>query len=258
MIVPCPPAPSGAVDRAIIIKTFMNKKLKIYLIIGGAVILLIGLLIGLLSNKDTDQANAQMPSEEVSILNMIYDQGQKRGNEVITALQAIYDQLQSKNVIGNEVLGSGGAFEHTYYDAIGTSASPSTLTAAFNSNSSTVVLATGMANVAFAGNYTPKTTNASIYVKLERSIDGGLNFYPYSELQVTPTQILVHSDSFATSTSSAAPFLIPSDGTSTSGTGIGFSWDMTIVADYLRVSIAEQNGTSTAGTVNLQLLLNSN
>lgn len=258
MIVPCPPAPSGAVDRAIIIKTFMNKKLKIYLIIGGAVILLIGLLIGLLSNKDTDQANAQMPSEEVSILNMIYDQGQKRGNEVITALQAIYDQLQSKNVIGNEVLGSGGAFEHTYYDAIGTSASPSTLTAAFNSNSSTVVLAAGLNNVVLGGTYTPKTTNANAYIKVERSLDNGSTYLPYSVLQALPTQTLVYSDSFATTTSSAAPFTIPGDGTSTSGTAITFSFDLTLAADYLRVSIAEQNGTSTPGTAHLQILLNSN
>lgn len=147
--------------------------------------------------------------------------------------------------------------QSTRYNALGSAASPVTLNTTFNSNSSTMMLSRSLSHVAFAGTYTPKTTNAVMYLKLERSLDSGVTFYPYSELQVTPTQVLVYSDSFATSTSSAAPFLIPGDGTSTSGTDIGFSWDMEIAADFLRVSLAENNGTSTPGTANLQIRLQS-
>src|SRR3990167_11513461 len=109
---------------------------------------------------------------------------------------------------GDNVLGAG-FLEHASYNAIGTVASPVTLTNVFANNSSTVILVTGMANVAFAGEYIPKTTDANLYIQLERSIDGGSTYYPYDVLQETPTQVLIYSDSFATTTSVSSPFTIP-------------------------------------------------
>jgi len=158
---------------------------------------------------------------------------------------------------GNFGVGNN-TIQHASYNLVGTPTAPSTLTALFDSTSTTGRLARGLNNIVLAGKYTPKTTNANMYIKLERSLDGGTTYVPYSLLQETTTEILVFADDFATSTSVSAPFTIPGDKTSTSGTEIGFSFDMTIAADYLRVSLAEQNGTSTPGTANLQMLLNSN
>src|SRR3990167_1746585 len=144
--------------------------------------------------------------------NMTYPQKIKLGWIVVVAVIAIIGyKLLEKPAFGAIV-----PTQSTRYNAIGSASSPVTLNTTFNSNSSTMMLSRSLSHVVFAGTYTPKTTNAVMYLRLERSLDSGTTFYPYSELQVTPTQILVYSDSFATSTSSAAPFLIPGDGTSTS------------------------------------------
>lgn len=155
-------------------------------------------------------------------------------------------------------LGSGGPFESINYPAaIGTASSPSTLTTAYAGASSTVILARGLPNVTIAGSYTPRSHGSAAYLLLERSIDEGTTFKPYTVISPTANDIDVYTN--GTSTTSGIPFLIPGTGIggATSGTAITFSFDLTAPADYIRVS-AKEFTTSTAGTLNVQLQLSSN
>lgn len=172
------------------------------------------------------------------------------------------EKIEAANYLVTEVaeseeFGSGSAFESIYYNAIGTPTAASTLTQVFENTSSTVVMAKGLNNIVIAGEYTPTSEDSLLYIEVERSLDSGTTFLPYSVLQPFPTQTLVYSNGAATTGTEAIPFTIPGGETSVSGTAIGFSFDLTMAADYLRVSLKEST-TSTAGSAFIQLLLNSN
>lgn len=153
-------------------------------------------------------------------------------------------------------LGSGGPFESDNYpNAIGSSASPSTLTSSYNGTSSTVILAGGHPNVVLGGTYTPKSFGSKMYLRLERSIDNGVSFLPYGVLSYGATSTAVYMN--GASSTNGVPYIIPSGFDSASGTQYTFSFDLTLSADYIRLS-AKEDTTSTAGTVNVKALLTSN
>lgn len=155
-------------------------------------------------------------------------------------------------------LGSGQLTQLSYPAAIGTATSPVTLaTTTYSNASSSVILAGGLPHLVLAGTYTPKSYGSVMYLKLERSIDNGTTFFPYDVISPGVSGTLVYNA--GTSTTPGAPFVIPGEGigTAASGTAIGFSFDLPAVADYIRVS-AKEYSTSTRGTVNVQVILQSN
>lgn len=155
-------------------------------------------------------------------------------------------------------LGHGSPFSSTnYVNVIGSKASPKTLTTSYNDASSTVELTTGLPNIAVLGSYVPHSYGSNIYILIERSVDNGVTFFPYSTITPENTDTLVNTS--GTSSTNGSPFIIPGNALSTaaSGTAIGFSFDLPIAADYLRFSVKE-NTTSTAGTVYIQTVLTSN
>lgn len=156
-----------------------------------------------------------------------------------------------------QALGHGGPFESiNYATAIGSSASPATLTTAYAGASSTILLAEGLPNISIAGTYLPKSYGSRLYLLIERSIDKGVTYVPYVTLTPESTDVLVNTS--GTSTTNGSPFVVPGNSnTAASGTAIGFSFDVTLAADYIRLS-AKESTTSTAGTLNAQALLTSN
>lgn len=140
------------------------------------------------------------------------------------------------------------------YALFGTLASPSTLTTSFTaagSVSSTPRLVKNMPNIVVAGTYTPYSHGSVLQILVERSIDDGSTFEPYNLLEAESGAILVH-----TSSTTGMPFIIPGDGMATSGTAQEFSFDLTLAADYIRIS-AREITTSTAGTVFAKLYFQS-
>lgn len=153
-------------------------------------------------------------------------------------------------------LGHGGPLESiNYVAAIGSVTSPVTLTTSYAGASSTTILAMGLPNITIAGTYTPKSHGSQVLMLLERSVDNGVSFQPYTVLEPQSTQTLVHAN--GTGTTSGIPFVFPSTNTSASGTALGFSFDMSVVADYIRFSAREAT-TSTAGTFSLRTVFTSN
>lgn len=144
-------------------------------------------------------------------------------------------------------------------NGIGTAASPATLTTSYSANSSTATLfkTSGLSNIVVAGSYTPKSYGSVAYILVERSIDNGTTFYPYSTLTAESGDVLVNTS--GSSTTGGTPFLVPGNNlfASTSGTAIGYSFDLSIAADYIRVS-AKESTTSTAGTLNAQVMAVNN
>lgn len=155
--------------------------------------------------------------------------------------------------------GVSGSYELTGYNAIGSSSSPSTLssTTTYSNTSSSALMVKGMPNIAFAVQYTPKSYGSSVYILLERSIDNGATFFPYGTLTTESADTLVNSS--GTRSTAGTPFVIPGNdvGTATSGTTIKISWDLSLVADYIRLS-AKESTTSTFGTLSTQVKMLSN
>lgn len=153
-------------------------------------------------------------------------------------------------------LGHGGTFSSINYAAIGTPASPRTLTNSYNGASSTVLLTNGMPNIVIGGKYTPKSYGSNAYILLERSLDGGSTFVPYQTLTAESSDVLVNTSGTSTT---GTPFIVPGNNLygSTSGTPIFFSFDVSLVADYIRIS-ARETSTSTLGTIYVQSISQSN
>jgi hypothetical protein len=158
-------------------------------------------------------------------------------------------------------LGHGGPLESINYPAaIGTATVPistsSTYTGA-GSASSSAILATGLPNLVLAGTYTPKSFGSNLLIQVQRSIDNGNTYEPYMTITPESGDVLVNSS--GTSTTNGSPFIVPGNNLfrATSGTAIGFSFDLTLVADYIKILTKEQT-TSTFGTINVQALLTSN
>ena len=162
---------------------------------------------------------------------------------------------------GDQELGHGGPLETIAYPAaIGTAASPSTLTSVYNGASTTVQNISGLPNIVIAGTYLPKSYGSNILIQLERSLDDGATFFPYSTLTPDTTSTVINTT--GASSTAGTPFVLPADVgevlyTTVSGTAITFSWDLTLAAQWLRVKVKE-NTTSTFGTLNLQTYFTSN
>lgn len=158
----------------------------------------------------------------------------------------------------SQVLGHGGAFASiNFNDAIGSSSSPRTLTNSYGGTSSTVLLTNGLPNISVGGRYTPKSQGSKLYILMERSLDNGSTFVPYGTLLASSTAVFVNTN--GSSTTNGTPFILPAGNSdvSTSGTAIGFSFDLTLVGDYIRIS-AKEDTTSTAGTLYLNAIAESN
>jgi len=163
-------------------------------------------------------------------------------------------------ISGNKLFGAASDTDIVRYNAIGTTSVPLTLNRSFTGGgavSSSALLVRGMPNLAFAVGYLPKSQGSKAYLLLERSIDNGTTFFPYESLTVSSTEIQVNTN--GTSTTNGTPFVFPKGLTdvSTSGTLIKADWDMTLVADYIKISLKEDT-TSTAGTVYVQTMFSSN
>lgn len=117
--------------------------------------------------------------------------------------------------------------------------------------SSTNIFGKHLSNIAIGGSYVPKSHGSVLQILVERSLDNGVTYKPYNVLEVQNDEILVH-----TSGTAGMPFTIPGSGTAASGTTIGFDFDLTMIADYIRIS-AKETTTSTAGTVTAQINLQS-
>lgn len=141
--------------------------------------------------------------------------------------------------------------DRNYIDAFGTAASPYTLTNTYVTSSRLKIL--GLANVAFAGTYTPRSYGSVSYILVERSIDNGQNYYPYATITPETGDVLLNTS--GTSTTSGSPFIVPGNVlfTAASGTAIPYSFDISLAADYVRVSTKEVT-TSTAGTINIEVM----
>lgn len=149
---------------------------------------------------------------------------------------------------GTAPLGSGGPFESEGYALFASSTLTSAYTGA-GAVSSTVYLAEGLPNFLIGGWYLPKSYGSQVYIQIERSLDHGVTFVPY--MTITPS-----ASSTGVNTMSS-PFIVPSVATAASGTAIGYSFDLTMVADYVRVS-AKEVTTSTAGTLTAKIIVASN
>lgn len=176
---------------------------------------------------------------------------------IVVGILLIFGVLRSIQPSQTINYGHGGPLESINYpSAIGSAASPSTLTTAYTGASSTTILAEGLPNIVVAGSYLPKSFGSRMYMLVERSIDKGATYEPYMTLTPETSDVLVNSS--GSSTTNGSPFIIPGNSTTAaSGTSIGFSFDLTLVADYVRIS-AKESTTSTAGTLNAQMLLTSN
>lgn len=145
------------------------------------------------------------------------------------------------------------------YDALGTFASPVTLTAAYSGNQK-ILMSRYMMKLHLSGKYTPNETNSHLLVFLEFSNDpiyGGsglpTNWEPMTVQVATTTEIDVYTDS-GYGTTSGIPFVVPGDKTSVDGTAISWSWDGDVNANWIRISLKEV--TSAAfGTANVETTL---
>ena len=176
------------------------------------------------------------------------------GGAILLAVLAV---LGGASKVEETVLGAGDAFQSLSFNLVGTTSTPSTITNLYAGTSSTKVNVRGYPNVSLVGSYTPKSYGSAIYILVERSIDNGASFQPYSVLVPGTTQIPVYAA--GASSTSGIPFLVPGAGTGSavSGTAIGFSFDLSLAADRMRVSVKEST-TSTYGTLSLEGLASSN
>lgn len=140
----------------------------------------------------------------------------------------------------------------------------STLTNAYTGSgavSTTGRLAKSFGNVAFSGVYQSNTTGAKAMILLERSLDDGVTYQPYQTMTPETADVLINTS--GSGTSSGSPFIIPGTGASASGTNpIPFSWDLSLAADYVRVSVKEVSSSTgsvlvTPGTITLRTLFTS-
>ena len=155
-------------------------------------------------------------------------------------------------------LGHGGAYESANYpQMIGSASVPATITSDYNGASSTIKLVGGQPNAVFGGTFTPKSYGSKLYLLVQRSIDDGATFLPYDVISVRSTSTVIYTS--GASSTQGIPFVIPDGGDtlSASGTSIGFSFDLTAAADYIRV-FAKEDTTSTEGTLNVQMQTSSN
>lgn len=138
--------------------------------------------------------------------------------------------------------------------AIGTVATPVTLTAAFTGNTVTLV-SRCYKKMRLDIKYTPKAaqTNRYLYVLVEESNDNGVTFFPKTVSIPLPDRIDLYNldqDSSAT----GIPLIIPNAGASTGGTAYSVNYDCDICSDFLKVSLKE-SGSGNNGTAYVNIIL---
>lgn len=128
---------------------------------------------------------------------------------------------------------------HTSYDAIGSAATPSTLTASFAGNSR-VFSCRYQPNIHLDINYVPNvlSTDAFLLVEVDISNDDGTTFFPISSQIGTTTNIAVYADGSPYMTT-GIPIIMPGDQTSIGGTTYSGTVDLTTVASHIRIRCRE-------------------
>ena len=169
---------------------------------------------------------------------------------VISVLVAVFSK------VGEQTFGGGlVSVDRFGVDAIGSAASGTILTQVYVSSTRVKVL--GLDKVVVAGSYLPRSFAPKLFLVVERSVDNGQTYYPYTVTSEGISTVGVNVNGFTTS-SLGIPFQIPainSTASSTSGTPMLFSFqlDYPFTADYMRVAVKEQT-TSTGGLVNVQIM----
>lgn len=128
--------------------------------------------------------------------------------------------------------------EYTSYNAIGTVATPATLTAAYTENRK-ALMCKYLPNIHLDFTYVPGGNDDYALLLLEASNDDGVTFYPISNVVYATTETDVYADSGTGSTASGMPLIIPGDKTSTAATPISGFADFTTVASHVRISVKE-------------------
>lgn len=179
---------------------------------------------------------------------------------VLAALVSVIAVLPDRNK--DAILGGVGFnYESVHYpSAIGSASSPVTLKGTFSgagAASSSQIAIDGFPNVTIAGTYTPKSHGSFMYLQVQRSIDNGTTFVPYMTITPETSDVLVNYN--GTSSIAGSPFVIPGNasGTTASGTAITWSFDLTLLADYIKI-FAKEVTTSTFGTLNAQIMAGTN
>lgn len=126
---------------------------------------------------------------------------------------------------------------------IGTATAPVTLTANYTDNTSRMAIRF-MPNVAITGTYTPGagSTNAYLQMLIETSEDN-VNWSARPIVSPTATENLIYT---------SAPDTIPGSKTTTASVAVPVSYQDTISAQFIRISVKEHSGGGSAGTVWLQ------
>jgi len=192
--------------------------------------------------------------------NILKNKYAKWGMLVLLAFAVLFLVLRVITPRNQPVLGLGGYFEGLNYNAIGTATVPVTLTNSYTaagSASSTQMGSLGLPNISVSGEYTPKSYGSVAYILVERSIDGGVSYQPYQTITPEVADVLLNTN--GSSTTNGSPFIVPGNAlfTSASGTAIGFSFDVSLVADYVKIFVKEST-TSTAGVFYAQVKATSN
>lgn len=129
--------------------------------------------------------------------------------------------------------------EQVYKDMIGTAAAPTALTSSY-AGSGTVFLVRHTPNVQLNAEFTPGAVGNYFVLLVETSNDNGTTWNTYSILENTATQVKVYSEGGVLSTADGIPFSVPGDLGAAAVTRP--FWNLTIVADYMRVSAKENLG----------------
>lgn len=145
------------------------------------------------------------------------------------------------------------SIDRARYNAIGTAASPATLTASFSDNAK-VLKADGFGNMHLDIQYTPNaaSTNAYLMLLVEYSNDEGTTFYSKTNVVYGTAETDVYVDGL--NSAAGIPFVIPGDKTSTGGVTLKASYDFGILADHVKISVREF-GQTAFGTCHVRAAL---
>jgi len=153
---------------------------------------------------------------------------------------------------GGYGLGGGVGHEKVSYDIFGTGSTSSTLTATFAGNQK-VIVSDRMENVHLDIRYIPREWDSLVFLNIEGSNDGGVNYYPVSyELAGSASSSL--SNQGASSTV-GIPYTFPTDASGASGTLHTFMVDLDIVADHIRFSVKESSTSTQYGDIKVRATL---
>lgn len=97
-------------------------------------------------------------------------------------------------------------------------------------------------NMAIGGTYLPRAHGSYLQLRLERSLDNGVTYQPYTNLEATNSETLIH-----TSSTDGTFFTFPGAITAASNTTYSFSFDLTMIADYVRFSAREVTTSTLTG-----------